>query len=261
MKVACIQSSCGENYNKNFKQIIFLVNKAVKNRADLIITPETSSLITNDKKILYKNSYKMLDDPLIKKIREISKKKKKWILIGSLPIKDKSKYRNRSIMINPKGEIAVYYDKIKMFNVRLPNKEKHNESSTYKSGNKLVSVKLPWGNLGLTICYDLRFPEIYRNLSKKKLSFISVPSAFTKITGQKHWLTLLKARAIENFCYIFAPNQVGKNTKKRETFGHTAIISPDGKILKIKKKGIGIIYSVIDPNLPFKLRKIIPSSF
>ena len=144
MKVACIQSSCGENYNKNFKQIIFLVNKAVKNRADLIITPETSSLITNDKKILYKNSYKMLDDPLIKKIREISKKNKKWILIGSLPIKDKSKYRNRSIKINPKGEIAVYYDKIKMFDVRLPNKEKHNESSTYKSGNKLVSVKLPW---------------------------------------------------------------------------------------------------------------------
>ena len=93
------------------------------------------------------------------------------------------------------------------------------------------------------------------------MSFISVPSAFTKITGQKHWLTLLKARAIENFCYIFAPNQVGKNTKKRETFGHTAIISPDGKILKIKKKGVGIIYSVIDPNLPFKLRKIIPSSF
>ncbi len=259
MKVACIQSSCGENYNKNFKQIIFLVNKAVKNRADLIITPETSSLITNDKKILYKNSYKMLDDPLIKKIREISKKNKKWILIGSLPIKDKSKYRNRSIMINPKGEIAVYYDKINMFNVRLPNKEKHNESSTYKSGNKLVSVKLPWGNLGLTICYDLRFPEIYRNLSKKKLSFISVPSAFTKITGQKHWLTLLKARAIENFCYIFAPAQGGTHYNGRKTFGHSMVVSPDGKILKELKKSQGVITVSIDPALPKKLRSIIPS--
>ena len=111
----------------------------------------------------------------------------------------------------------------------------------------------------MTICFDLRFPEIYRNLSKKKLHFISVPSAFTKITGQKHWLPLLKARAIENFSYIFAPNQVGKNTKKRETFGHSVIISPDGKILKLKKKGVGNIYADINPNLSIQLRKIIPS--
>ncbi len=259
MKVACIQLSSGENYKKNFKQIVSLINQSIKNKADLIITPETSSIITSDKKILFKNTYKMNNDPLIKKVKEISKINKRWILIGSLPIKEKSKYRNRSIMINPKGKISAFYDKIKMFDVKLTNKEQHKESKTYKPGNKLVSVKLPWGRLGLTICFDLRFPEIYRNLSKKNLNFISVPSAFTKITGQKHWLSLLKARAIENFCYIFAPNQVGKNTKKRETFGHSVIISPDGKILKIKKRGIGIIYADIDPSLSFKLRKVIPS--
>ena len=236
MKVACIQSSAGENYNKNFKQIVKLINQSIKNKADLIITPETTSLITSDKKILYKNTFKMNADPLIKKTKEIAKQNKKWILIGSLPIKDKTKYRNRSIMINPNGKIVAYYDKIKMFDVKLPNREQHNESKTFKPGNKLVSIKLPWGRIGLTICFDLRFPEIYRNLSKKNLNFITVPSAFTKITGKKHWLALLKARAIENFCYIFAPNQVGKNTKKRETFGHSAIISPDGKILKLKKK-------------------------
>tara|TARA_B100002052_G_C15725775_1_gene526274 strand:+ start:53 stop:838 length:786 start_codon:yes stop_codon:yes gene_type:complete len=259
MKVACIQSSAGENYRKNFQQIVKLVNQSIKNNADLIITPETSSIITSDKNLLFKNTFKMTTDPLIKKIKEISKKKKKWILIGSLPIKEHTKYRNRSIMINPKGKVVAYYDKISMFDVKLSNKEKHKESKTYKPGNKLVSVNLPWGKLGLTICYDLRYPEIYRNLSKKKLNFISVPSAFTKITGKKHWLTLLKARAIENFCYIFAPNQYGKNTNKRETFGHSVIISPDGKILNIKKKGVGIIYSKINPNLSFKLRKIIPS--
>ena len=259
MKVACIQSSAGENYNKNFKQIVKLINQSIKNKADLIITPETTSLITSDKKILYKNSFKMNADPLIKKIKEIAKQNKKWILIGSLPIKDKTKYRNRSVMINPNGKIVAYYDKIKMFDVKLPNREQHNESKTFKPGNKLVSVKLPWGRLGLTICFDLRFPEIYRNLSKKNLNFITVPSAFTKITGKKHWLALLKARAIENFCYIFAPNQVGRNTKKRETFGHSAIISPDGKILKLKKKGVGIIYYNIDPHLSIKLRKVIPS--
>ena len=259
MKVACIQLSSGENYNKNFKQVIFYINQAIKKKADLIITPETTSIITSDKKILYKNSYSMNKDPLVKEIKKISKKNKKWILIGSIAIKDKNKFRNRSIMVGPKGNIVTYYDKIKMFDVKLPNKEQHKESKTYKPGKKLVTVNLPWGRLGLTICFDLRFPEIYRNLSKKKLHFISVPSAFTKITGQKHWIELLKARAIENFCYIFAPNQTGKNTKKRETFGHSTNISPDGKILKLKKSRIGIIYADIKPNLSMQLRKIIPS--
>jgi len=259
MKVACIQLSSRENYNKNFKQIISYINQTIKNKSDLIITPETSSIITSNKKILLSNTYTMNKDPLIREIKKISKKNKKWILIGSLPIKDKNKYRNRSIMIGPKGNIVNYYDKIKMFDVKLQNKEKHQESKTYKPGKKLVSVNLPWGRLGLTICFDLRFPEIYRNLSKKNLHFISVPSAFTKVTGKKHWLGLLKARAIENFCYIFAPNQTGKNTKKRETFGHSTIVSPDGKIIKLKKSGTGIIYANIDPHQSLKLRKIIPS--
>ena len=259
MKVACIQLSSGENYNKNFKQIILYLNQAIKNKSDLIITPETSSIITSDKKILFKNTYPMHKDPLIKEIKKISKKNKKWILIGSLPVKDKNKYRNRSVMIGPKGNIVAYYDKIKMFDVKLQNKEKHQESKTYRPGEKLVTVNLPWGRLGLTICFDLRFPEIYRRLSKKNLHFISVPSAFTKVTGKKHWLELLKARAIENFCYIFAPNQTGKNTKKRETFGHSTIISPDGKIIKLKKSGTGVLYADINPNESIKLRRIIPS--
>jgi len=259
MKVACIQLSSGENYNKNFKQIILYINQAIKNKSDLIITPETSSIITSNKKILFNNTYPMDKDPLIKEIKKITKKNKKWILIGSLPIKDKNKFRNRSIMIGPRGNIVAYYDKIKMFDVKLQNKEQHQESKIYKPGKKLVTVNLPWGKLGLTICFDLRFPEIYRNLSKKNLHFISVPSAFTKVTGKKHWLDLLKARAIENFCYIFAPNQTGKNTKKRETFGHSTIISPDGKIIKLKKSGTGIIYANIDPYQSMNLRKIIPS--
>ena len=259
MKVACIQLSCGENYNKNFKQVIFYINQAIKKKADLIITPETTSIITSDKKILYKNTYLMKKDPLVKEIKKVSKKFKKWILIGSLPIKDGQKLRNRSIMIAPNGKIIKYYDKISMFDVILENKETHRESKTFKPGKKLAYVNLPWGRIGLTICFDLRFPEIYRNLSKKNLNFISVPSAFTKITGQKHWLELLKARAIENFCFIFAPNQTGKNTTKRETFGHSAIISPDGKIIKLKKSGKGVIYAKINPKESMQLRKVIPS--
>ena len=202
MKVACIQLSSGEDYNKNFKDIIKYINQAIKNKADLIITPETSSLMSADKNNLFKYSYEMKNDPIIKKVKLIAKSKKKWILLGSMCIKEKNKLRNRSILIGPNGKINTYYDKINMFDVKVSKKEQHKESKVFKAGKKLVSATLPWGKIGLSICYDLRFPELYRNLSKRNLSFITVPSAFTKTTGQRHWLTLLKARAIENFCYI-----------------------------------------------------------
>ena len=259
MKIACIQLSSGENYESNFKDILKYVNQAIKNKSDLIITPETSSLMSSSREVLFKYSFEMNKDPILKKIREVSKKYKKWILLGSICVKVKNKLRNRSILVGPNGKIVKYYDKINMFDVKIPNKEQHKESKTFKAGNKLVTANLPWGKIGFTICFDLRFPELYRNLSKKNLSFIAVPSAFTKFTGQKHWLTLLRARAIENFCYIFAPAQTGKNTSKRETFGHTAIISPDGKILALKKSGKGVVYSNIKPRLAMDLRKIIPS--
>lgn len=259
MKVACIQLSSTKNYSRNINDIIKYINLAIKNQSDLIITPETSSIMADDRSDLFKFSYEMKKDPLLKKLKIISKSKKKWILIGSLSIKVGKKLRNRSILLGPSGKIIKYYDKINMFDVRVSKKEKHNESKIFKAGNKLVSAKLPWGNLGFSICYDLRFPELYRNLSKRNINFISVPSAFTKITGKKHWLELLKARAIENFCFILAPNQTGKNTKSRETFGHSVIISPDGKILKLKKTGKGVIYSIINPKESIQLRKIIPS--
>lgn len=259
MRVACVQLSSGENYQKNFLDIIKYINLAINKKSDLIITPETSSIITNNKKLLIQNSFEIKKDPLVKKIKEIAKKYKKWIIIGSLPIKDGAKLRNRSILINSNGKIEKFYDKINMFDVKISKKEQYNESKTFKAGKKLVSAKLPWGSLGFSICYDLRFPEMYRSLSKKNLNFLIVPSAFTKNTGKRHWISLLKARAIENFCFVFAPNQTGRNNLKRETFGHSAIISPDGKILKLKKKGKGVIFCDIEPNESIKLRKVIPS--
>lgn len=259
MKIACIQLTSTENYSKNIQDILKYVNQAINNNADLIITPETSSFISNNREKLFKFSYHMEKDPLIIELKKICKKKNKWILIGSLSIKVGEKLRNRSILINANGKIIKFYDKINMFDVKISKIESHNESKTFKAGNKLVYADTPWGRLGLTICYDLRFPELYRDLSKNNLNFISVPSAFTKVTGKKHWLELLKARAIENFCFIFAPNQTGKNTSSRETFGHSVIISPDGKILKLRKNGKGVIYAKINPIESLKLRKIIPS--
>ena len=261
MRVACVQLCTGEDYGRNCSEILKYINQAIKIKSDLIITPEASTILTRDKKKLKLFTFKMSEDPFLKKVKIIAKKNKKWILLGSMFIKERSRLKNRSIVINPKGKIEAYYDKINMFDVKLSKREIHNESKTFKPGTQLKSVNTPWGKLGLTICYDIRFPELYRMLSKRKLKFITVPAAFTKMTGKKHWLTLLKARAIENFCYIFAPAQSGKNTNYRETFGHSAIISPDGVVLKLKKKSPGLIYSDIHPNLSLELRKKIPSLF
>ena len=146
-----------------------------------------------------------------------------------------------------------------MYDVILSKKESYFESKTFKAGNKIKSFQLPWGKLGLSICYDLRFPNMYRKMSKKGAIFLSIPSAFTETTGKRHWHTLLKARAIENFSYVFAPAQGGKHYNGRKTFGHSLIISPDGKILKELKKKEGVITALINPKLPIKLRNIIPS--
>jgi len=202
----------------------------------------------------------MHNDFYLNGIQKLAKKYKKWILIGSLIIRvKKNKLVNRSVLIDNKGKIVSYYDKIHMYDVILSRKEKYFESKTFSAGKNIKSFKLPWGKIGLSICYDLRFPNLYRKLSKQGSIFLSVPSAFTETTGKRHWHSLLKARAIENFCYIFAPAQCGKHYNGRRTYGHSMVVSPDGKILKELKKSEGVITVNINPLLPRKLRQVIPS--
>ena len=259
-KVACIQMCAKNNIEDNVKKIIGFFYESINKKADFILTTENSQIISINKKELFHKASFFQKDKLLKETKKICKKFKKWILLGSIIIKNKSnKLVNRSVLINPKGLIETYYDKIHMFDVQLSNKEKYLESKIYKPGNKIKTARLPWGKIGLTICYDMRFPNMYRIMAKAGIKFISVPSAFTKTTGKKHWHTLLKARSIENFCYIVAPAQIGKHNKKKETYGHSLIISPDGKILNEKKKGEGVIYFDIDYRLPNELRKRIPS--
>ena len=259
-RVSCIQLKSNDNILHNLRKTEKLIKKAINQKADFILTPEISSLFSLKKKNLLKICTSMKNDIYLKGIKKMAKKYKKWILIGSLIIKtSKRKLVNRSVLINNKGEIKSYYDKIHMYDVVLSKKEKYFESKTFKPGKKIKSFKLPWGKLGLSICYDLRFPNLYRNLAKSGSIFLSVPSAFTETTGKKHWHSLLKARAIENFCYVFAPAQVGKHYNGRKTYGHSLIISPDGKILKELKRSEGVITAPIFPNLAYVLRKKIPS--
>ena len=259
-RVSCIQLKSNNDIHFNLKKTEKLILKAVKQKTDFILTPEVSSLFSLNKKQLLKICTSMEKDFYLNGIKNLAKKYKKWILIGSLIIKtNKYKLVNRSVLIDYNGKIKSYYDKIHMYDVILSKKERYFESKTFTAGKKLKSYKLPWGKLGLSICYDLRFPNLYRKLSKSGSIFLSAPSAFTETTGKRHWHSLLKARAIENFCYIFAPAQGGIHYNGRKTFGHSMIVSPDGKILKQLKKKEGVITVLVDPSLPKKLRSIIPS--
>ena len=259
-KVSCIQLCSSNNIDYNLKRTKQLFLKAVKQKADFILTPEVSSLLSLNKKKLLSICTTMNEDIYLNGMRDLAKKYKKWILVGSLIIKvTKNKLVNRSVLIDRNGKIRTYYDKIHMYDVRLSKKEKYFESKTFTPGKKIKSFNLPWGKLGLTICYDLRFPNLYRKLSKQGSIFLSVPSAFTETTGKRHWHSLLKARAIENYSYVFAPAQGGTHNNGRKTFGHSLIVSPDGKILKELKKKEGVITVLVDPQLPKKLRSVIPS--
>tara|TARA_B110001450_G_C17558523_1_gene455728 strand:- start:79 stop:876 length:798 start_codon:yes stop_codon:yes gene_type:complete len=259
-KVSCIQLCSSNNINYNLKRTKQLVLKAVKQKADFILTPEVSSLLSLNKKKLLSICTTMNEDIYLNGMRDLAKKYKKWILVGSLITKvAKNKLVNRSVLIDRNGKIRTYYDKIHMYDVTLSKKEKYFESKTFTPGKKIKLFKLPWGKLGLTICYDLRFPNLYRKLSKQGSIFLSVPSAFTETTGKRHWHSLLKARAIENYSYVFAPAQGGTHNNGRKTFGHSLIVSPDGKILKELKKKEGVITVLVDPQLPKKLRSVIPS--
>ena len=260
-RVSCIQLCSSDCIKSNLERSERLIKKAVSQKANLIITPEVSSKFSLNKKKLLEVATTMNNDSYLLGIKKLARKYKKWILIGSLIIKNKKKLLNRSVLVNDKGNIVTFYDKIHMYDAKLSKSEKYFESKTFKAGKNIKVVKLPWGKLGLSICYDLRFPNMYRKMSKKGAIFLSIPSAFTETTGKRHWHTLLKARAIENFSYVFAPGQAGKHCNGRKTYGHSMIVSPDGKILKELGKREGVITAAIDPKKPLKLRKTIPSVY
>jgi predicted amidohydrolase len=257
---ACLQLTSNDQPKENLDQVLQLSEQAIKEKVDFILTPENTFLLTLDNEVLLKRSENFDNNYCIEEIKKFSKNNSIWFLIGATPINIDNQIYNRSILINPEGEIVSHYDKIHMFDVNLPNGESYKESDKFKAGKEIVLSKLPWANLGHSICYDLRFPNHYRQLMKKGADLLTVPSAFTKNTGERHWHILLRSRAIENFCYVLAPAQTGKHFNGRETYGHSLIISPDGKILAEKDDGIGFIVSEIDIEKVKKIRSEIPST-
>ena len=236
-------------------------NNTLKFNPHLICTPECSNIITNDKKYLISNAPYQNTCPVLKMAKDFAKKNKVTINLGSLllKVKNQSKLVNRSFFIDHNGVITKKYDKIHMFDVKINQKEKHHESCLFKAGNKIIYTKINNIKLGMTICYDLRFPTLYRRLAKKDCSIVLVPAAFTRPTGKDHWEILNRSRAIENNIFIVATGMCGNHHMKRKTYGYSLLVNPWGKIVNSTKNKPSILNSTIKILEVKKIRKKIPS--
>ncbi|MGJ4890830.1 carbon-nitrogen hydrolase family protein [Bradyrhizobium sp. HKCCYLRH3099] len=237
-----------------------LIREAVAQGAQYVQTPEVSNMMQLNRTALFEQLKSQDDDPSLKAYRALAKELNIQLHIGSLALRfSAEKAVNRSFLIGPDGNVLASYDKIHMFDIDLPGGESYRESANYQPGETAVISDLPWGRLGLTICYDVRFPALYRALAESGASFLSVPSAFTRKTGEAHWHTLLRARAIETGCFVFAAAQCGLHENKRETFGHSLIIDPWGEILAEGGVEPGVIVAKVDPSRVESVRQTIPS--
>ena len=261
LKISQIQFEAKSTPQENCDQLENFYRRSNRFKPDLICTPECSNIITNDKKHLYKFANFQEDCPILNMSRSFAKKNSVFINIGSLLLRIKNQKRlvNRSFLINKEGRIKSYYDKIHMFDVNISKKETHRESDSFKSGNRQVLSKIKNINFGFSICYDLRFPNLYRSLAKKGAEVLLVPAAFTVPTGKDHWEILIRARAIENNSFVVATNMCGTHHTNRKTYGHSILVNPWGKVIKRALNNPKILNSVIDLNEVKNSRNKIPS--
>ena len=257
---ACVQLRSTDDVEENVRTASALIREAKSKGAALIATPENTTLMAPDGGAKLERSFDEAHDPALPKFSALAEELGVWLLIGSLAIKvSETKTANRSFLIDPKGRIAARYSKIHLFDVDLPSGEKYRESNTVAGGDAATLAETPFGKIGMTICYDLRFPHLYRSLSKSGASMLTVPSAFTETTGKAHWHVLLRARAIENGAYVLAPAQGGTHANGRKTYGHSLIVAPWGEILAEAGTEPGVITADIDLAAVTDARTRVPS--
>jgi predicted amidohydrolase len=259
-RAACVQLRTGLDVAANVAAASDLIRRAKGEGADFVATPEMTSLFEAESDALFAKVTGEEQDRALAAFRRLAEELSLWLLIGSLPTKlAERQCANRSFLVDPRGQVAARYDKIHMFDVSLPGGESYRESRNYRPGERAVVADLPWGKLGLSVCYDLRFPQLYRALAKAGAAFLSIPSAFTNTTGQAHWHVLQRARAIETGCFVVAPAQGGKHENGRHTFGHSLIVDPWGQILAEAEQEPGIVVADIDPSKVTEARSRIPA--
>ena len=260
VRVACLQLSPGEDLVANIEAASTLIVEAARQGAQLILLPEYAALLHASGRFMREHSPTEVEHPALAAFSKLARDSGANVLIGSLTVSTgPQRIANRSYYIDGQGNIAAHYDKLHMFDATLPSGRVLRESSTYDAGNEAIAVATPWGLLGMTICYDLRFPQLYRALAQAGCRMIAVPSAFTRATGERHWHTLLRARAIENACYILAPATCGTHPGDHQTFGHTLIVSPEGEILQEGGTEPGIFIANLDLGAADAARQAIAS--
>lgn len=259
-KAALIQTRSGRSTAKNIAVAVDFIRAAAAEGAEYIQTPENTTLMELEKPRLLAELQTEKDNVALAAFSELARTTKRWLHIGSMGIKcEDGRIANRSFLFAPDGSVAARYDKIHMFDVDLGNGEVYRESESFAPGERAVVAALPWGGLGMTICYDLRFPALYRGLAKGGADFIAVPAAFTRITGEAHWNILLRARAIEAQCFVLAATQGGRHENGRETFGHSLIVSPWGEVLAEAGNEPGIVSAEIYLETLISVRRRVPS--
>jgi predicted amidohydrolase len=259
-KAACIQVNAGNDLDTNIQAAATLACDARAAGAQLALMPENVSMMEWGRKNIIAKAMPEDEHKALAAFRELARETRLWLHCGSLAVlQENGQVANRTYFLDPRGDVMAHYDKIHMFDVDLDNGESYRESSTFKPGGNAVMVGTPWGKLGLSICYDLRFPHLYRNLAKAGADFLAVPAAFTRTTGRAHWHILLRARAIETGCFVFAPAQCGEHVGGRQTFGHALIVSPWGTVLADGGEQPGYIMAEIDPAEVAAARGKIPS--
>ena len=259
MRVALAQMTSVPNLHLNIKFIEDNIIKAKHNNADLIVFPENCGFMGRGSE-MFTNAYEEAAHPVLIASRIAANNNNINVLLGSIAVlserSKKNKLANRSIFLDRKGTVSGRYDKINMFDANLSSKEKYNESNRYAAGSETVVIENELGRIGLTICFDIRFPELYQKLSHQGCNIITIPSAFTVNTGKFHWEVLLRARAIETSCWILAPAQIGEHYPKRKTWGHSMVVDPWGNIIVEAKNRQKLIYADLDLNRSDDIKKI-----
>jgi predicted amidohydrolase len=259
-KAACVQLRSSDDVAANISETARLVREAASRGAQFIATPENTTLMAPDGGAKLAHSFDEAHDPALPVFASLAKDLNVWLLIGSLAIKvSDTKTANRSFLFAPDGSITARYSKIHLFDVALASGEVYRESNTVAGGDEAVVADTAFGRIGLSICYDLRFPQLYRRLAQKGAFLFTVPSAFTVPTGEAHWHVLLRARAIENGAFVIAPAQGGTHANGRKTYGHSLIVAPWGEVLAEAGTEPGVIVAVIEPALSAQARARVPN--
>lgn len=257
---ACIQTNSGPEVAANLQTAAALVREARGRGADFITLPENVAMLEPRRALLLEKAEPQENHTALAAFRTLARETGAWILVGSLAVKlTAEKIANRSFLLDPAGRIVASYDKIHMFDVTLPSGESYRESATFAPGDRAVVASTSWGAIGLSVCYDVRFAALYRMLAEHGSEILTVPSAFTRTTGQAHWHVLLRARAIETGCFVIAPAQCGTHAQGRQTYGHSLIIDPWGEILVDGGEDVGVVTASIDTSRVAEVRRMVPA--